>query len=397
MATFKQKREEENPFRPAQGEAPPLLAGRGDAQRKLSTRLRGLVKDGTRRAFTICGPRGMGKTALLAWVVQEAQLVAEADRKKVSVIEASAEEMLASEESLLATLVPQKRKRGPTEVGVKAELATVGGASFTHTSVAGDILLAELRGLLIAACLKTPMVLLLDEAHVVHDAQLYRLFLNVAQAVAIKAPFLLALSGTPDLPIALSSTGAGHISRAEALGIGLLEPGEAEKAIRTPLADDGIQIANDALAFAVEEAQRYPYFLQFWGKALWSAAMTDGKQRLTMQDAESAGAEAGKGRLGYYAERYLEVARDQLTGAAAQAVSDAFKDKDSYYAEQLLRFIQQALAAHLPAEEVEDGANEQFKTLQQLGFIWEQPYEDVVRPGIPSLLDYTRDRMLRAQ
>ena len=390
MATFKQKPQEENPFRPGPGEVPPLLAGRAREQDKIGIRIRGLSKGGSTRPFAIYGPRGMGKTVLLHWVQKE---YGGKGKGKAAVIQVEAAAALASQDSLYGTFFPKWRKASQTEVGIKGGLGDyLPGATFKRTTVAPGALMVRLAAKLVPVCKKRPIVLLLDEAHALGgiDKLLYQQFLNVAQSIGGQAPFLLALTGTPDLPDALSSLGAGFIDRAEDLGLGLLEQSEAERAIRVPLAEDGIDINDDALAFAVDEAQRYPYFLQSWGRALWDAAMTQGKPQLSLQDAEGAREEPQGDKAQHYAQRYKEVVQDHLTAAAAQAVADAFKDVQQIHLARLRRVVKEALSVHLPQENLSSAVNEQYRALQDLGFIWSRPGELLVRPGIPSLMDYTR-------
>ena len=397
MANTKQTSDGANPFRPGPGETPPLLAGRGHEQDVLGTRIRDLAAGGSRRFFSIYGPRGVGKTALLGWVAEECQRLTDSGERQLSVIQAKAPIALASEDALLTTLAPEMQAAGQTEMGVRGGVPKVAEASLKMTSTFKGVSLADLDRALIAACQKTPMVVVLDEAHVVENALLYRQFLNLAQAVAEQAPFLLALAGTPDLPEALNSLKATFISRAQALGIGLLKRAGAEEAIRVPLERHQIHIADDALAFAVAEAQRYPYFLQSWGRSLWNAAKASGAQRLTLQDAEAARDEPQGEKRDYYAERYAEVAENQLTKAAAWAVAEAFQGADWLEEEQVHRVVQEALSPYLPKADLYGGANEQISALRRLGFVWRMPNEDIVRPGIPSLMDYTRDRCQRAQ
>ena len=397
MATFKRKELEENPFRPGYGQRPPFLAGRGPEQDALGTRVRGLAKQGSTRGFALYGPRGMGKTALLDWVKHEYGVGKW--RRKVNVIRTTAALMLDSKESLLNTLLAEKTVPHQVETSIKGGVPPVAEGSVKTTEVAIDRRWADLPNTLIAACRKTPVVLLLDEAHAIGkiDGKLYQQFLHVAQDVAGESPFLLVLAGTPDLPNALNSVGSTFIDRAETLGIDLLEKDGAAQAIREPLANDGIHIADDALTVAAEDGQRYPFFLQLWGKALWNVAMTNGKARLTMEDVEADREAPQKEKFDYYAKRYAEISANKLTKAAARAVAHAFKNADSLYDGQLRELVEEAMPAHLPQEELSDNANSQYQILQHLGFIWSQPGEVIVRPGIPSLMDFTREIMHKEQ
>ena len=301
---------------------------------------------------------------------------------------------------MLNTLLAEQLATSQVETTVQGGVPQVAAGSVKTTVIALDRRWADLEKTLMAACSQRPIVLLVDEAHAINkiDTGLYQEFLNVAQEVAGKAPFLLALVGTPDLPAALSAVGSTFIERAQSVGIGLLECSEAEAAIREPLAKDAIQIDAEALAFAVEDGQRYPYFLQLWGKALWNTAMTVGKERLTMDDLESTRQTPQADKLGFYARRYDELIKNHRIKAAALAVANAFKDADSCHPERLLGAIEEALAPLLQAgEALDEAASQQFKALQHLGFAWRNPRETVLRPGIPSLMDFALAQSQQAQ
>ncbi len=48
--------------------------------------------------------------------------------------------------------------------------------------------------------------------------------------------------------------------------VGPLEKPDAERAIREPAKDEGVDYTADALGIIVDKTQGYPYFLQEWGK-----------------------------------------------------------------------------------------------------------------------------------
>ena len=57
--------------------------------------------------------------------------------------------------------------------------------------------------------------------------------------------------------------------------------------------------------------------------------------------------------------------------------------------------MKESLSQHQPQDNLDETADEQLKMLRHLGFVWVPPGEDVVRPGIPSLMDYTLSRIQR--
>ena len=416
MSGFKPKPLDENPFRPGYGEAPPELAGREREKEVIGMRLRGLLKHGSRQGFAIYGPRGMGKTALLDWITQECQKAADQSGRKLAVIESSAPEMLRSADAL-SDAIKTRRTLRPSAVGrMRSADALSGAPSKTQRFISAAhgirrkaaaaakayikakaptlIWRARPRKMLLRACETTPLVLLLDEAHATANLQpgLYQEFTNAAQAAAQSRPFLLVLAGTPDLPDALKQIESTFIRRAQSLGISLLDEAGAKQAIRKPLKDDGVVIDEDALSFAVEDGQRYPYFLQLWGRELWQTAMAQSKGHLTKADALAAQAAVALSKTEEYNARYDEIAENDLTRAAAEAVVNAFQDREAMNSDHMRAHVRKSLPPHLPESETA----EQLKTLRHLGFVWVRPGESAVRPGIPSLMDYTRAQIKEA-
>ena len=396
MAEFKQKRASENPFKPGYGLAPPLLAGRGEEQAIFSARFEGLAAGEAQRGIALYGPRGMGKTALLNWAAEECKRSAAGKgARELCVIQVAAPKLLAKRESVLNTLTQDTAMRVQTETSLMAGAPGLAKGGRAWTDIAIDRRWDDLEATLINRCKASPMALLLDEAHAISrvDGGIYQQFLNIVQDVAAKSPFLLALAGTPDLPDALDAIDATFIDRAEEIGLGLLDMEEAKRALGKPLAADGIQIDADALSFAAEDGQRYPYFLQLWGKCLWDQAMQDGKGRLAMGDAEAAGRGVQKEKTNYYAKRYAELAKSDLARLAAGAVAGAFQGADACNEDRLASIVKDALLPQLPSGDLTGAVQAQFKTMRRLGFIWRDPAEDLIRPGIPSLMEYTLGRI----
>ena len=71
--------------------------------------------------------------------------------------------------------------------------------------------------------------------------------------------------------------------------IGALSNEDARLAIAKPAESEGVEIKPDALDAIVSRTQRYPYFLQEWGKRVWDVA---GCSPITMSDVESASEQA---------------------------------------------------------------------------------------------------------
>ena len=411
MSEYQANAKRKNPFKPGHGLMPPILAGRAVDQSYIKRQLSYLAMQDSVNSITMYGPRGMGKTALLNWIAAECETAPGA----FWVVKTSLPRLLKSEKSLLQTLDGRDKALTRIETRylgeVMGEVSGRGGIpriaegesssggkiaiERATTSEVVDARMARLEETLTAACGKTPLVLLVDEAHAITniDLALYQEFLNLMQGVAGDAPCLFVLAGTPDLPDALKAAEATFIDRAKAIGVGLIDEGEAARAIREPLEAGGIGIDKDALAEVVRHSQRYPYFIQLWGEALWNHSVENNRPQLSLRDALAVADLANEGKTKHYKGRYDEVSRDPRLKAAAYAAARSFAEADYLAQDGLWDAIRSALTPLVPAKELDDSVSANFDALRRLGYLWCSPQEDVIRPGIPSMMTYTREKI----
>ena len=362
------------PFVPGRGGIPPYLAGRGAEQRKLLDLFAYLeAGQGAPRDAVLSGPRGNGKTALLRWFSQEI----EAQETRTDIVWLTPREMLDLDQ-LATSLVPPVRfttLRPDTlsfSVGIGRLGWELGGQS------------RSLRLLLTARCKRRPLVLLVDEAHTL-PRDVGQALLNASQTVSGEAPFLMVMAGTPGLQPHLNTMSATFWSRAEKIGIGRLDADASAAALVRPMAEQEppITFQDHALAYVVEDSQRYPYFLQLWGAALWAAAQSTGNTRIDAGLVSAAAADFNAQRAAYYEDRREELERADLLAVAAK-VARAFADRATLSSEELNTVIGEASA--------EDSTAAILRFRDQLattGFFWKPPDAgDTWQPGIPSLMEY---------
>ena len=363
------------PFRPGTGGLPPFLAGREPEQALFGSLLAVLDRgEAPPSEVILYGPRGNGKTALLAWVQEVA-----APSYAVDVIRLT-----------------------PSNIGTGLQLAerllpkiwwdaivpdTIALRGLTWRPGEKDAPAPEADQVLAARASKRALVLLLDEAHRL-EPQVGEQLLNAAQAVGRTAPFLLVLAGTPNLRAHLGTMGASFWNRSRKLRIGRLEESAAAEAIRRPLESEETSISDEALAHIVRESHGYPFFLQVWGAAVWSRVAADPsvtRERITIADTAACQSLFESERTDYYNDRYDELKNLRLL-RAARAVAEAFETVVRVSDSELDAAIGRGLGPDADEDTVRAAA-EQFR---HLGFIWRAGATLDWEPGIPSLMDYIR-------
>ena len=367
-------------FTPGTGATPPALTGREREQAVLTRCLADLL-GGTSppHDVVLTGPRGTGKTVLLNWFERACR-----DRESdVDVVQLTPDD-IPTRDALIEVLAPQSgiAKLLPR----KLRVAAVGSVEWAPPS--GGV--RNLRTELTARCRRKPLAALLDEAHTL-DLEVGRTLLNASQQVRADAPFLLVLAGTPGLAAHLSAMNASFWSRLGEgrLGIGLLSDTAARAALVEPLAAHGEGIDADALATVVEDSQRYPYFIQLWGEALWQRHLATGAARLTVAHAAAVRPAVAARVTDYYEDRYLELDHSGWL-AVAERVAARFQSVPTLTYEELKSAVAAGLAVHADPGQVHAALD----ALQRLGFVWRPPgqlppvhYE----PGIPSLMEHVFD------
>ena len=366
-------------FAPGTGAMPPALTGREREQAVLTRCLADLL-GGTSppHDVVLTGPRGNGKTVLLHWF----EGVCRHHKTDVDVVNLTPDD-IPSRDALIDVLSPRPglAKLLPRKLGV----AAVGSVEWAPPS--GGV--RNLRAKLIARCRKKPLAVLLDEAHTL-DLGVGRTLLNASQQVRADAPFLLVLAGTPGLAAHLGAMGVSFWSRLGEgrLGIGLLSDAAARAALVEPLDAYGEGIDADALDAVVEESQRYPYFVQLWGAALWERHLVTGATPLTAAHVDAVRPDVAGQVTDYYQERYRELETHGLLPAAA-ATAPLFQAGADVTASD--RAIDAALATTGADAAARLAARE---ALHRLGYIWSPPGQlppVVWIAGIPSLMTHVLD------
>ncbi len=345
------------PFRPKIGGAPPLLAGREEERRVFLAALEELANGGAGPApIVVYGPRGAGKTALLRWFGKECK---KTGLEPVSVF-------------------PNRLK----DVGDVPKLfaeAAGGGPSGPE-----DPLIEQLAGRFAQA----PGAILIDEAHDLADDVIRRLT-DIGRRVAAAAPFLLVVAGRPLTASRLAAADAAFMDRARALPVGRLSEKEAGEAITGPLAEDDIRIEADALAAVVDDAMRFPYFLQMWGAGLWEIADETGSKIITLKKLlrECQGV-PDKKRDAFFFWHYDKLPDSPHLPAASHVAAWRLNQRGSLKERELREIIGEALPPD--CEERDRQVDEILAGLERSDAVW-RPRGDF-EAGIPGFTYYMMHR-----
>ena len=280
-----------NPYAPGAGTRPPEMAGRDETREKARVALERIRAGRSSRSLIMVGLRGVGKTVLLDRMREDAetngiialQIEAPENRslpaliaphlraalRKLSRREAAAGLARRALGALSGFVSALKVKYDDIEVSMdfdsEAGLANSGELAYD---------LAELMEAVgeAAKSAETCIVLMVDELQYVKEDEL--------------AALIAALHRTSQRGIPITMIGAGlhqlrgRLGRAKTYAerlfefpeIGALSHEDAGRAIAKPARAEGVDIEDDALNAIVESAERYPYFLQVWGKHVWDVA-----------------------------------------------------------------------------------------------------------------------------
>ena len=362
------------PFRPGPGRLPPHLAGREEEQAFFRSRLAQLDRgEAPPSEIILYGPRGNGKTALLAWTEEVA-----APSYSVDVIRLTPSK-IGTGLQLAERLLPKHWWKG-----IKPDTIALRGLTWRPGADAPP---PEADRVLAVRASKRGLLLLLDEAHTL-DPRVGKELLNAAQEVGREAPFLLVLAGTPDLRTHLGTMGVSFWNRGRKLRIGRLDESAAADAIRLPLEAEEVPIDDDALARIVRESEGYPYFLQLWGAAVWNREAAGPSARplgITTTDTAACQPIFESEKNDYYLDRENELERTGLL-EAARSVAELFAERQRVSREEI-----QAAVRRAPGFDDEKKAFAARTTLGHLGFLWQASGTRDWEPGIPSLMDYIRE------
>ena len=364
-----------------------MLGGRDAEQKALLGVVQRLLNPkqarGASAPVLLTGPRGNGKTCLLLWfedAVQKAWGRAGMPGG-IRVLNLPAHRLSSSR--AMSALAPQGWRHFLRVAAEKVRALHPRGTPMPPPDQ--DVyaaLEAQCRG-------EDALALLIDEAHTL-DLDLGLGLFNAWRSLSPKRRVMLVLAGTPDLVDHVNNMGATFASRSEKIFVGRIPPDGARDALLQPLRESNVELTPDQAETALSHCQRYPFFIQVWGKRLWLAAREAGTPNLADSQFKDALLAAAQEREAYYADRRQELYRLEVS-ECARALADLYPSPEIAVSEaKLMGAVRNALGRNASSKDAQDVLTR----LKHCGLVWpaqKQPDALKSQPslweaGIPSLM-----------
>jgi hypothetical protein len=316
-----------NPYAPGAGTPPPELAGRDDLREQVRIGIERLRAGLPAKSVLMVGLRGVGKTVLLDRMRDDAEAAGIHSLRMEAPEGRSLPALLAPQ--LRQALLRLSRQQAAKAMAQRALRALAGFAKslkvkYQDIEVGLDLdpepgladngdLEHDLQALLEAAGeaakgAGTALVMFIDELQYVKEEELAALITALHRCAQRRLPVALVGAGLPQLP--------GRMGRAKSYAerlfdfpqVGPLTEPAAALAITKPARDRGVDFTDKAVAAIVRQTQRYPYFLQEWGKHAWDHAAHS-----PIRDTDVAAARASA--IAALDESFFRVRFDRLTQA----------------------------------------------------------------------------------
>lgn len=290
-----------NPYTPDSGVKPPALTGRDSELEHLQSIITQVSKGGTERHVLITGLRGVGKTVLLnefEAMCMEAGWYA--DTKEVGRTTPLITLVMRVARTALLSMDVKKRAGDKVRNALRAlksfELTFAGVAALkievdAAPGVADSGILAEdLRDLIVAvgqaaAAAGLGFALILDELQNATKEEYEALIMALHRAKQKALPVVFVGGGLPLLPV-LTTDAKSYAERMFVFPkIGALTPAAARAALVLPAERQGVRWEEDAVRRVLELTEGYPFFLQEYGRRVWSQ---EDDPTITLEDVEAA-------------------------------------------------------------------------------------------------------------
>ena len=379
-----------NPFYIGSGSVPDHLAGREPEQALIKRSLAAICGERERDygplrgrpppPLTIVGPRGVGKTALLAWAEKEIESL-DADVVSLAYLpNATSEDVFSAFLRELADFPGLD----PLKVATQA-YQYIQKALQWQT---GQPPLQDFKEIMATRLQFRPLLLLMDE--VMHyDSKMLSRVLQQSQMLSRAGwPLALVLAGTPALSMHLQKVDATFIDRTEDIHINALDPDATRAALGRPFLDRGVMVSDEALKLMVSWTDHYPFFIQIVGSEVWEAKKGAAKVDVSLVQSVEQVVQAKRNR--FYGKIFERISTSLLLEHGMKAVAAIEAAPEPLVPEQVRERL--AEGTGLDAEEVINVYNK----LQDAGLFWHTGDRNVIA-AIPSFFNYFKTEYKRTR
>ncbi len=377
-----------NPFAPGPATEPPHLAGREEQRDLISEALRliteplvaGRLEDSPPRPIKIVGPRGAGKTTLLGLAEAEAR------RQGIHVVDSARLPNLDPSSRIISGLLEGMDLRERSLLWLSGfyqfglSIFSVQRKHYEQQTLE-RVLQARLR--------RHPVLLSLDEVMHYDVKSLGILLQECQRMIKQKWPLAVIMAGTPALNVRLKQVDATFINRCESMYIHQISDEAVRDALRKPLLDNGVKVADEALDLMASWTDNYPYFVQLAGRVVWQAMRKAERKEVDLALAQQAEAAMQEERQGYYHDVYEDIAGADALAYASQVVAFVEAADTPLSPEE----VRAELAAANDGMSVEK-AKEVFNLLLDNSLIW-FTNDAKIQAAIPSFFQYFKARRQR--
>ena len=362
-----------NPFTPVFGKVPPYFAGREQIIGNLLAAF-AQPQNSPDRCSIFVGARGTGKTALLTYFAHEAE-----SRGWVSANVTASPTMLqgilerARESS--AHLVEKPRERKLTGVSI----APVGGISWENAPAEGSSWRSKMNDLLDRLQERgTGLLITVDEVDP-SLPEMAQLVTTYQHFVREDRDVILLMAGLPHRISRLLSGGStSFLSRAARHNLGPIPRYEVEEAFRLTVMNGGRDIEQDALAYAADAIDGFPFMFQLVGYRSWNA---DADARVLRLEHVEQGVRLAQEEL---RDRVFDATLAELSPADVAFLAAMAQDDDATRQSDLKTRINRS-SSHVSAYK---------KRLLEAGVI-EEPYRGTLTFALPGFRDFIREEAKR--
>jgi AAA ATPase domain len=291
-----------NPYAPGAGTPPPELAGRDGEQTSFGVLLKRLAAGRPEQNLALWGLRGVGKTVLLNRFAAEAEEAGWGSgyielrgrgplRPALAQVAVQAAQSLARRES-----VRERLRRSLSVISSFSVTAMPAGITFkvdvAPTPGRGDSgqLDVDLQDVLVelgetAREAEGGIAFFFDEMQFAEKEDLQALLAAFHRIAQRQLPVALVCAGLPQLPGRLAEASSYAERLFQYVEIGRLTEDAARAALTLPAEREGVEYEQAALDFILARADRYPFFLQTYGRYAWLVAASS---PITDHDAKAA-------------------------------------------------------------------------------------------------------------